>query len=33
MAQTVRVFPFSDIVGQESMKLALILNAINPLIG
>jgi len=27
------VFPFSAIVGQEKMKLALILNAINPQIG
>ncbi len=27
------VFPFSAIVGQEKMKLALILNAINPAIG
>ncbi len=27
------VYPFSAIVGQESMKLALILNAINPQIG
>ncbi len=28
-----RTFPFSAIVGQERMKLALILNAINPAIG
>ena len=28
-----RLFPFSAIVGQERMKLALILNAINPAIG
>ncbi len=28
-----RVYPFSAIVGQEGMKLALILNAINPAIG
>ena len=27
------VFPFSAIVGQENMKLALLLNAINPRIG
>lgn len=27
------VYPFSAIVGQESMKEALILNTINPLIG
>ena len=27
------IFPFSAIVGQERMKLALILNAINPAIG
>ena len=27
------VFPFSAIVGQDDMKLALILNAINPLVG
>ncbi len=27
------IFPFSAIVGQEWMKLALILNAINPAIG
>ncbi len=27
------VFPFTAIVGQENMKLALLLNAINPLIG
>ena len=27
------VFPFSAMVGQEKMKLALILNAINPQIG
>ena len=27
------VFPFSAIVGQERMKLALVLNAINPGIG
>jgi Mg-chelatase subunit ChlI len=27
------VFPFTAIVGQESMKLALILNAIVPTIG
>jgi len=28
-----RVFPFSAIVGQEKMKMALILNAINPKLG
>ena len=28
-----RTFPFSAIVGQERMKLALILSAINPAIG
>jgi magnesium chelatase subunit I len=28
-----RVFPFSAIVGQEAMKRALVLNAINPAIG
>lgn len=28
-----RIFPFSAIVGQDRMKLALILNAINPAIG
>ncbi len=27
------MYPFSAIVGQESMKLALILNAINPGVG
>ena len=27
------IFPFTAIVGQEHMKLALILNAINPRIG
>src|SRR5262249_47192605 len=26
-------FPFTAIVGQERMKLALVLNAINPIIG
>jgi Mg-chelatase subunit ChlI len=29
----VRVFPFSAIVAQDQMKLALILNVVNPLIG
>jgi len=28
-----RIFPFSAIVGQEKMKMALILNAINPKLG
>jgi len=28
-----RAYPFSAIIGQDSMKLALILNAINPAIG
>jgi Mg-chelatase subunit ChlI len=28
-----RIFPFTAIVGQERMKRALILNAINPRIG
>ncbi|HIP34654.1 MAG TPA: magnesium chelatase, partial [Methanothermococcus okinawensis] len=28
-----KVFPFTAIVGQEKMKKALILNAINPKIG
>jgi Mg-chelatase subunit ChlI len=27
------IFPFTAIVGQEKMKRALVLNAINPLIG
>ena len=27
------VYPFAALVGQERLKLALILNAINPLIG
>jgi Mg-chelatase subunit ChlI len=27
------VFPFTSIVGQEKMKKALILNAINPQVG
>ena len=27
------IFPFTAIVGQERMKRALVLNAINPLIG
>lgn len=31
--QSPRVYPFSAIVGQESMKLALVLNAINPAVG
>ncbi|MDY0040686.1 MAG: putative cobaltochelatase, partial [Desulforhabdus sp.] len=31
--KTRKVYPFSAIVGQEQMKLALILNAINPKIG
>jgi magnesium chelatase subunit D len=31
--RTKTVFPFSAIVGQESMKMALILNVINPKIG
>jgi len=30
---TLRVFPFSAIVAQDQMKLALILNVVNPLIG
>jgi len=31
--QTRPVFPFTAIVGQEEMKLALILNVIDPKIG
>jgi Mg-chelatase subunit ChlI len=31
--RTKTVYPFSAIVGQEKMKLALILNVINPKIG
>jgi Mg-chelatase subunit ChlI len=27
------VYPFAALVGQERLKLALVLNAINPLIG
>ena len=27
------VYPFAALVGQERLKLAIILNAINPLIG
>ncbi len=33
MSVTGRAFPFSALVGQERMKLALLLNAINPVIG
>ena len=33
MAKRRTVFPFSAIVGQEKMKRALILNAVNPMIG
>jgi len=28
-----RIYPFSAIVGQEPMKLALLLNAVEPLVG
>ena len=31
--RTRAVFPFTAIVGQESIKLALLLNAISPVIG
>ena len=31
--RTQAVFPFTAIVGQESIKLALLLNAISPVIG
>jgi len=33
MTYRTEVFPFSAIIGQEDMKLALILNAVNPAIG
>jgi len=33
MAQLRHTFPFTAIVGQDRMKLALLLNAINPGIG
>jgi Mg-chelatase subunit ChlI len=33
MALERRAYPFTAIIGQEAMKLALILNAINPGIG
>ena len=33
MNSSSRVFPFTAIVGQDQMKQALILNAVNPAIG
>jgi Mg-chelatase subunit ChlI len=31
--QTYKTYPFTAIVGQEEMKLALLLNVVDPLIG
>src|ERR1043165_5664200 len=33
MKQALKTYPFTAIVGQEEMKLALLLNVVDPLIG